>query len=84
LLIGSGLSLLIVTLRLLLGALTLWILLIVSTLSSRTRWKTLGRAVAGAGVAARLPLRLELPLHFAKFLALALQTYSLVEPAVDS
>ena len=31
------------------------------------------------GVAARLPLRLELPLHFTKFLALALQAYSFVE-----
>ena len=76
-------SLLIVTLRLLLGALTLLILLIVSTLSSRMRWKTLRRVVAGAGVAAGLPLRLELPLHFTKFLALALQAYSLVEQCLE-
>ena len=79
LLTRCALSLLIVMLRLLLGALTLLILLIVSTLSSRMRWKTLRRVVAGAGVAAGLPLRLELPLHFTKFLALALQAYSFVE-----
>ena len=64
--------------RLLLGALTLLILLIVSTLSSRTRWKTLRRVVAGAGVATGLPLRLELALLFAQFLALALQAYSFI------
>jgi len=78
LLARCALSLLIVTLQLLLGALTLLILLIVSTLSSRTRRKTLRRAVAGAGVATGLPLRLELALLFTQFLALALQAYSFI------
>ena len=78
LLTRCALSLLIVMLRLLLGALTLLILLIVSTLSSRTRWKTLRRVVAGAGVAIGMPLRLELALLFTQFLALALQAYSFI------
>ena len=78
LLTRCALSLLIVTLRLLLGALTLLILLIVSTLSYKTRRKTLRRAVAGAGVATGLPLRLELALLFSQFLVLAVQAYSFI------
>ena len=79
LLAGGALSLLGIALRLLLSTLRLLILLIISTLSSRMRWKTLGRVVAGASVATRVALRLELLIHFAKFLAIALQAYSLVE-----
>ena len=61
-------------------------LLIVSTVSSRTRRKTQGRAVAGASVVTRVPLRLrlKLPLLFTKFIALALQTYRLVEQCLES
>ena len=83
LVVGIVLQLLVEVLRLLRGMGRLLVLLITFTLSTRARLNSMGRVVAGPGVAAGLSLRLELSLLFAKLIALAFQAYSLVQQCLE-